>query len=207
MRWARFHLTGETFAGRGEPIGQPTRQLMTRAWVDSGGQGVKAGLGWHLRYPSGVTVIGHSGLSQGFYAQVLLVPARASALLALTNSSAGQSYLPTIVDWYFRDVLGLAPEGTKRTRPETALVALVGEFHTISRHIIVRDATEDPVTLDVISTDPNFSPARGVTMGSSGAGRLFDVDNPSRRAEYGIHANRRWLRYRGRLHQDTQWLP
>ena len=154
-----------------------------------------------------MTVIGHSGLSQGFYAQVLLVPARASALVALTNSSAGQPYVRTIVDWYFRNVLGLAPEGPKRTRPEAPLVALVGEYHSISRHIIVRDATEDTVTIDVISTDPNFSPARGLTMASSGAGRLFDVDNPSRRAEYGIHANCRWLRYRGRLHQCTQRLP
>ena len=87
LSWARFHLDGHVV--REAPISDAMRVMMQRPQAASGGQGSEVALGWHLRRASGARVLSHSGAAQGCFAQVLIVPEHAAALVMLTNGANG----------------------------------------------------------------------------------------------------------------------
>ncbi len=91
LRWARFHL-GDGRAESGEPVvpadilhqmRQPTAPLR------GSNMGQAIGIGWFLREVDGVATIGHNGSTNGQFADLLLVPDRNFAVIALSNASPG----------------------------------------------------------------------------------------------------------------------
>jgi CubicO group peptidase (beta-lactamase class C family) len=110
LRWARFHL-GDGRAQSGAPVlpaellqrmKEPTVALRGSALGDA------IGLCWFLRDVDGVRTIGHGGSANGQFAELLIVPERDFAVVALSN--AGPDGIPcnqAIVRWALRTYEGL----------------------------------------------------------------------------------------------------
>jgi CubicO group peptidase (beta-lactamase class C family) len=102
LRWARFHL-GDGRAPSGERVlpaellhrmRQPTVALRASTLGDA------IGIGWFLREVGGVGTVGHGGSANGQFAELLLVPERDFAVVALSNAGPdGTNCNQTIVRW------------------------------------------------------------------------------------------------------------
>jgi CubicO group peptidase (beta-lactamase class C family) len=102
LGWARFHL-GDGRAPSGERVlpaevlhrmQQPTVALRASTLGDA------IGIGWFLREIGGVRTVGHGGSANGQFAELLLVPERGFAVVALAN--AGPNGIPcnqAVVRW------------------------------------------------------------------------------------------------------------
>jgi CubicO group peptidase (beta-lactamase class C family) len=110
LRWARFHL-GD---GRSEDgvqvlpadvmrqMQEPTVALRASALGDA------IGIGWFLRDVEGVRTVGHAGSAGGQFAELLTVPARDFAVVALSNGSDGFLCNQAIVRWALHAHLGVS---------------------------------------------------------------------------------------------------
>lgn len=110
LRWARFHL-GDGRAGSGErvlPAGLLQQMRQPTASLRGSNLGHAVGICWFLRTVDGVPAAGHSGSTNGQFAELLLVPERDFAVVSLAN--AGPDGIPAnqaIVRWALRTFLGL----------------------------------------------------------------------------------------------------
>jgi CubicO group peptidase (beta-lactamase class C family) len=88
LGWARFHLGDGRAQGSGrvlpaELLGrmrQPTARLRASTLGDA------IGIGWFLREVDGVGTVGHGGSANGQFAELLTVPERGFAVVALANA-------------------------------------------------------------------------------------------------------------------------
>jgi len=88
LGWARFHLGDGRAQGGGrvlpaELLGrmrQPTARLRASTLGDA------IGIGWFLREVDGVGTVGHGGSANGQFAELLTVPERGFAVVALANA-------------------------------------------------------------------------------------------------------------------------
>jgi CubicO group peptidase (beta-lactamase class C family) len=113
LRWARFHL-GEGHSDDGVPVlpaavlrrmQEPTVALRGSALGDS------IGIGWFLRDVDGVRTIGHAGSANGQFAEVLLVPERAFAVVSLANAGPdGIPFNTAVVRWALQTYLGVTDQ-------------------------------------------------------------------------------------------------
>ncbi len=110
LRWTRFHL-GDGHARSGVRI-LPTEVLrrMQEPTVALRGSslGDAIGVGWFLRDVDGVRTVGHGGSANGQFAELLTVPERGFAVVALSNS--GPDGIPcnqAVVRWALRTYLGV----------------------------------------------------------------------------------------------------
>jgi CubicO group peptidase (beta-lactamase class C family) len=102
LRWARFHL-GDGRAPGGARVlpaellhrmRQPTVALRASTLGDA------IAIGWFLREVDGVGTVGHGGSANGQFAELLLVPERDFAVVALSNAGPdGTTCSQTIVRW------------------------------------------------------------------------------------------------------------
>jgi CubicO group peptidase (beta-lactamase class C family) len=110
LRWARFHL------GDGRPPGgahilpaellrrmqEPTVALRASTLGDA------IGIAWFLRDVDGVGTVGHGGSANGQFAELLTVPERDFAVVALSNAGPdGTNCNQTIVRWALQAYLGV----------------------------------------------------------------------------------------------------
>jgi CubicO group peptidase (beta-lactamase class C family) len=113
LRWARFHL-GDGRADGGERLlPAEVLQRMQQPTVELRGSnfGEAIGLGWFLRELDGVRTVGHGGSANGQFAELLLVPERDFAVVALSN--AGPDGIPcnqAVVRWVLRTWLGVVDQ-------------------------------------------------------------------------------------------------
>jgi CubicO group peptidase (beta-lactamase class C family) len=103
LRWARFHLasggsTGEVL----RRMREPTVALRGSSLGDA------IGIGWFLRDIDGVRTAGHGGSANGQFAELLLVPERDFAVVALGNEGPdGIPFNQEVVRWALRNYLGI----------------------------------------------------------------------------------------------------
>jgi CubicO group peptidase (beta-lactamase class C family) len=110
LRWARFHL-GDGRADSGarvlptevlQQMRQPTVALRASTLGDA------IGIGWFLREVDGVRTVGHGGSANGQFAELLTVPERDFAVVALSNAGPdGTNCNQTIVRWVLQTYLGV----------------------------------------------------------------------------------------------------
>lgn len=110
VRWARFHL-GDGRAEDGEQV-LPTQLLkaMQEPTVELKGSslGDAIGIGWFLRDINGVKTVGHSGSGNGQFADLLMVPSRRFAVVALCNAGPnGLQFNQAVLQWTLQQYLGL----------------------------------------------------------------------------------------------------
>ena len=110
LRWARFHL-GDGRAESGARVlpaevlhrmKEPTVKLRGTTLGDA------IGLGWFLRDVDDVRTVGHGGSGNGQFADLLIVPERDFAVVAMSN--AGPDGIPcnqAVVRWALKTYLGV----------------------------------------------------------------------------------------------------
>jgi CubicO group peptidase (beta-lactamase class C family) len=110
LRWARFHL-GDGRADSGARV-LPAEVLhrMKEQTVALRASSLGDGLGvcWFLRDVDGVRTIGHGGSANGQFAELLIVPERSFAVVAVSN--AGPNGIPfnqAVVRWALQAYLGV----------------------------------------------------------------------------------------------------
>jgi CubicO group peptidase (beta-lactamase class C family) len=132
LRWARFHL-GDGHAPDGqrmlpaELLGrmrQPTVALRASSLGDA------IGIGWFLRQVDGVATVGHGGSANGQFAELLLVPDRDFAVVALSNAGPdGTKCNQTVVRWALQAWLGVTDRDPQPLPYDPARAAeLVGSY-------------------------------------------------------------------------------
>jgi CubicO group peptidase (beta-lactamase class C family) len=100
LRWARFHLGGGDLARR---MQEPTVELHGSTLGDA------IGVAWFLRDVDGVRTVGHGGSSNGQFADLLLVPERDFAVVAMSNAGPdhGLAFNQAVVRWALETYLGV----------------------------------------------------------------------------------------------------
>jgi CubicO group peptidase (beta-lactamase class C family) len=111
LGWARFHLGDGRAQGGGrvlpaELLGrmqQPTAALRASTLGDA------IGIGWFLREVDGVGTVGHGGSANGQFAELLTVPERGFAVVALSNAGPddGLAFNQLVVRWALQTYLGV----------------------------------------------------------------------------------------------------
>jgi CubicO group peptidase (beta-lactamase class C family) len=87
------------------------------------------GLGWWIDSVDGEKVIGHGGVTNGFQAQLTLVPARSVAFALLSNGNQGGAAIRAIEGWLYRRCLSLRRSDAPAVRlPAGALGRLRGRY-------------------------------------------------------------------------------
>jgi len=110
LRWARFHLgDGRTESdARLLPTDLLNRMKEPTVALRGSTLGDALGTGWFLRDVDGVGTVGHGGSANGQFAELLIVPERDFAVVALSN--AGPNGIPfnqAAVRWALQTYLGL----------------------------------------------------------------------------------------------------
>jgi CubicO group peptidase (beta-lactamase class C family) len=137
LRFARAHLGGGAYrdarivsaAGAAEMQRPQVEAIQAPHW----------GLGWWVDAVDGETIVGHGGVTNGFQAQLTLVPARGAAFAFLSNGNQGGAAIRSIETWLFERCLGL-----KRTEPpavalgEDVLRRLAGRYEGALARCTVR---------------------------------------------------------------------
>jgi CubicO group peptidase (beta-lactamase class C family) len=106
LGWARFHLAE---GGERVPPAEVLRRMRQPTVALRGSSlGDAIGIGWFLREVDGVRTVGHGGSANGQFAELLTVPERSFAVVALSN--AGPDGIPcnqAVVRWALRTYLGV----------------------------------------------------------------------------------------------------
>jgi len=114
LRWARFQL-GDGRTERGDRIlpaevlprmRQPTARLRASTLGDA------IGIAWFLREVDSVGTVGHGGSANGQFAELLTVPERDFAVVALSNAGPdGTNCNQAVVRWALQAYLGVTDRG------------------------------------------------------------------------------------------------
>jgi CubicO group peptidase (beta-lactamase class C family) len=110
LRWARFHLgNGRADSGvRVLPAEVLHRMKEPTVALRGSNLGDAIGIGWFLRDVDGVRTVGHGGSANGQFAELLTVPERGFAVVALSN--AGPNGIPcnqAVVRWALQTYVGV----------------------------------------------------------------------------------------------------
>lgn len=110
LRWARFHLDDGCSANGTRILPAKLLRRMQQPTIVLHGSnlGDAIGICWFLRDIDGVRTVGHGGSTNGQFAELLLVPERAFAVIALSNAGPdGILFNQAIVSWALEKYLGL----------------------------------------------------------------------------------------------------
>lgn len=139
LAWARFNL-GDGGARDGTRLVSAAGMDGLRTPVVRQDAATEIGLAWFRWTIDGVGAIGHTGLTIGYAADLVLLPARRFALVTLVNATSG----PGVYREVRRRVLGeLLALDDRDPRPlaappdPAALAACEGTFHHSFGHIVV----------------------------------------------------------------------
>jgi CubicO group peptidase (beta-lactamase class C family) len=108
--WARFHLGDGRSESGARVLPTELLRLMQEPTVALRGSnlGDAIGICWFLREIDGVRTVGHGGSTNGQFAELLLVPERNFAVVALSNAGPdGVLCNQAIVGWALEQYLGL----------------------------------------------------------------------------------------------------
>jgi CubicO group peptidase (beta-lactamase class C family) len=115
IRWAHFHLGDGNVHGE-RVLTTKALKEMQKPTVELKGSslGDAIGIGWFLRDINGVKTVGHSGSGNGQFADLLLVPERNFAVVALCNASPNGIQLnQAVLQWTLQKYLGLVERAPK----------------------------------------------------------------------------------------------
>ncbi|MEU6773774.1 serine hydrolase domain-containing protein [Streptomyces sp. NPDC046759] len=141
LRWARFHLGGGDLARR---MQEPTVELHGSTLGDA------VGLGWFLRDVDGVRTVGHGGSTNGQFANLLLVPEREFAVVAVSNAGpdSGLEFNQAVLRWAIEHYLGIV-EGDPEPLPYDPQRAqeIIGHYESGIMTLII-DTDGDTMTVE-----------------------------------------------------------
>ena len=146
LRWARFHLgeqVGEQPGAAEEVLGVEARHWMQEPKSELRGStlGDAFGFGWFLNEIGGVRTFGHGGSGNGQFAELLVVPERGFAIVALSNC-AGNGYQlnQDVVKWALERFLGVVEEDPEPVPYDAARNrGVVGRYEIDAMNLDVAD--------------------------------------------------------------------
>jgi CubicO group peptidase (beta-lactamase class C family) len=142
IRWARFHL-GDGHSPSGVQV-LPTEQLrqMQAPTVALRGSalGDAIGISWFLRDVAGVRTVGHGGSANGQFAELLMVPERDFAVVALSNASPnGIPFNQAVVHWAMESYLGVVEQEPEPIPyDEKRAHEIIGRYETNAQTLAIR---------------------------------------------------------------------
>jgi CubicO group peptidase (beta-lactamase class C family) len=141
LRFAAVHLQGGQ-VGERQLLRSASVEAMQQPQVKAANFADAYGIGWALRTPGGHRLVEHGGSTNGFQAQLLLVPEQRFAIAVLTNSSRGTNAIRAIEEWALARYCGIALErpGSLALAP-AQLARVTGRYRRPNVEIQVR--TED----------------------------------------------------------------
>lgn len=110
LRWARFHLSDGRVEGADQILDVGFLRQMKEKTVALRGStlGDAFGICWFLREIDGVPTVGHGGSANGQFAELIIVPDRDFAAVALSNAGPeGYQCNQSIVRWALETYLGI----------------------------------------------------------------------------------------------------
>ncbi len=113
IRWARFQLGDGRAASGNRVLPAEVLRRMKEPTVDLRGSSLGDALGicWFLRDVDGVRTVGHGGSANGQFAELLLVPERNFAVVALSNAGPdGVAFNQAVVGWALQTYLGVTDQ-------------------------------------------------------------------------------------------------
>lgn len=142
FRWARFHL-GDGCADSGvrllpakllHQMKEPTVALRASTLGDA------IGICWFLRKVDSVRTVGHGGSANGQFAELLTVPERAFAVVALSNAGPnGILFNQAVVRWALETYLGVVDRDPEPLPyDETRAHEVVGRYETEAQLLAIR---------------------------------------------------------------------
>ncbi|MET7458445.1 serine hydrolase domain-containing protein [Streptomyces sp. NPDC005574] len=110
LRWARFHLGDGRAQDGAQVLPAEVLQQMQVQTVELRGStlGDAFGICWFLRDVDGVRTVGHGGSASGQFTELLIVPERNFAVVALSNAGpdGGLAFNQAAVRWALENYLG-----------------------------------------------------------------------------------------------------
>jgi hypothetical protein len=106
------------------------------------------GIGWFLSDVGGVRTVGHGGSANGQFAELLTVPERAFAAVALSNASPGGiPFNQAVVRWALETYLGVVDRDPE-TLPydEKRALEIIGRYETDAQTLAIRKNDGDVST-------------------------------------------------------------
>jgi CubicO group peptidase (beta-lactamase class C family) len=161
LRFASFHM-GMMPDSVGV-LGEAGVREMQRPQVTAGSFAEHYGFGWALRRFGDTLVVGHGGSTNGFRAQLSLVPQQRLAVAVLTNGNNGSRVAERVEAWALDTYAGL-----RRVLPETVelpverMTRLEGRYERPDNDIEVRVAGSrlriQVSTINVFTGEPSPAP-------------------------------------------------
>ncbi|HEY7293622.1 MAG TPA: serine hydrolase domain-containing protein [Dehalococcoidia bacterium] len=203
LRFAAPHLQDGVSDGR-HVLSAESVRLMQTPQVEAT-QTPHWGLGWSLDRVDGAAWVGHGGVTNGFQAQLSLLPEHGFAFAALSNGNQGGAAIRAIETWLLERCLGLRRAEPAEVAPTMAeLAPLAGIYDgPLARYTLsvvdgglrIEEDRLNPFT----GTRAPVAPAHARPIG---ARRFRIVDGAQAGAVFdfvGDAANPRWLRMNNRL--------
>src|SRR5579884_179400 len=106
LRFAAFHLDGGR-AGDEQLLAPDLVASMQEPQTEAGSFADHYGIGWSLRTVDGHQLVAHGGTTNGFNAELLLVPEAGFAVAMLTNSGRGHTAMRELQAWVLEQALGI----------------------------------------------------------------------------------------------------
>ena len=154
LRWARFHL-GDGCTDNGVRI-LPTELLhhMKKPTVALKGStlGDNIGICWFLRDVGGVRTVGHGGSANGQFAELLTVPERNFAIVAVSNASPnGIPFNQAVVRFALETYLGVKDRDPEPLPyDEKRALEIVGRYEIDAQMLTIRtDGTSLTLEVDI----------------------------------------------------------
>ncbi len=174
LRWARFHLgDGGTESGAQVLPTELLHRMRERTVALRGSSlGDGLGIGWFLREVDGVRTIGHGGSSNGQFAELLIVPERNFAVVAVSNSGPdGIPFNQAAVRWALRTYLGLTdgdpvpvPHDEDRAREivgeyeySTMALTIAADGAGLTAEVLIKPAIRAASDLELPADYPPFA--------------------------------------------------
>jgi CubicO group peptidase (beta-lactamase class C family) len=215
LTFAAFHLDGGiTRDGKRLLPDQATRALWEPR-ITAANFAEAYATGWETRVIAGVQLIGHGGSTNGFNAQMILIPEKRYALAILTNSERGATMYRAIIAERLAERFGLrAPKPLHITLTAKELSRFAGVYEQTDIHIALSSTANglraEISVRDILSGRQLVTPPIELRPI---AAREFEVISPDEDAGsrldflVGAHGRIRYLRMGGRLHDRRTRTP
>jgi CubicO group peptidase (beta-lactamase class C family) len=128
LTFAAFHMGDGTANGK-QVLAPESVRAMREPQVKAANWADEWGIGWDIRWFDGVQMLSHGGSTNGFQAQLHVVPDKSFAIAILTNSGRGSALNGTVGRWALEAYCGLAAHAAERvTLSDEQLATLAGEY-------------------------------------------------------------------------------
>jgi CubicO group peptidase (beta-lactamase class C family) len=152
LRLAAFHMSDGVINGE-QVVSRDSIQAMQSVQTEAG-LADYWGLGWSLNRVDGRLVVGHGGSTNGFRANLSLVPDAGLALAVLTNGNGGRALNRVLERWFLEAYAGLTQdEPAPRSLSPESLSRFAGHYRGPTSEVDV-SVVDGGLQVDMVTTSP-----------------------------------------------------